>query len=386
MYQEVNLTPHANPKRNFTILDAPSCVLHVDEYALHKMEKYVDCSTQEVGWLGFVKEVPEKPHHYNLYDVILFEQKVTMAETDISPEAMAKVAEKLVQEGKEDLLNDMRFWGHSHVHMGVTPSGQDDKQMQEDNWGGFPWAIRAILNKKGAMEVSLYLYNENLSVKDIKWCIKYDLQNEDNKKIVALEGRLTRLKDKLEKEITELKEEKTKKQEEYLGQLEESIQEELNEYVISSTYGGIHRSYVPPKGNGIGGNAHWGRQNYVGHDRQIVHDTHPPNEKKEKGKTKEENVKRVVARLKELNFKLCSDLVPGTFWIDSSDHLRNIENNEILSKYFIDFHGVLRRYKDSKVIYGRKIVAFLKEICNKEKSATQSIIELNENDAYLNFP
>lgn len=112
-----------------------------------KMHRAIEMCSDEVGWLGTVDVV--EGVGYLIEDIFVPEQKVHGAETEILPEAMAELACSLEHPDK------LKYWGHSHVNMGVTPSGQDEDQTSEylEHTDFF---IRGIYNKKGDQKVDVF--------------------------------------------------------------------------------------------------------------------------------------------------------------------------------------------------------------------------------------
>jgi hypothetical protein len=148
------------------LLSAVPYVL-IQPQALHKMFQYVDGCADEIGWLGTAyrdgKEI-------TINDVYLFEQEVHATTTEITPEGLSNFAMELMnQPDGVDIWNNMKVWGHSHVNMGITPSGQDDLQMQTFQEGGHDWFIRLIANKKGELKVDLYDYTTGVIYLDLPW-------------------------------------------------------------------------------------------------------------------------------------------------------------------------------------------------------------------------
>ena len=122
--------------------------------SLIKMKIYVDEVDDEVGWLS---TVIRKGNEFFVHDVYLFEQDVHGATTEITPEGLSDFAEKiLLEENGVDIWNNMKLWGHSHVNMGVTPSSQDEEQIEELKKNS-DFFIRVIANKKGDMKVDIML-------------------------------------------------------------------------------------------------------------------------------------------------------------------------------------------------------------------------------------
>lgn len=125
--------------------------------AWEKMWKYIDLCSQEVGWLGTVEEI--EGGNYYITDVFLLEQEVSGATTDIESDAIAHLALQLEEQGIDS--STLRFWGHSHVNMGVTPSGQDESQTQE-YIEDCHYFIRGIYNKKRDMKVDVFDVDKGL--------------------------------------------------------------------------------------------------------------------------------------------------------------------------------------------------------------------------------
>ena len=68
-----------------------------------------------------------------------------------------------------DIWNELRGWGHSHVNMGITPSGQDDNQMETFSEGGHPCFLRIIANKKGEFRIDLYDFQQGILYSNLPW-------------------------------------------------------------------------------------------------------------------------------------------------------------------------------------------------------------------------
>jgi hypothetical protein len=155
-----------SPKVTFT----GGCVprIYVTKIAMTKMYHYVDIADGEVGWLGTASELSSGD--FLIEDVFLFKQEVASATTEISPEGLSQFAtDMLATPDGVAQLNKLRFWGHSHVNMGTSPSGQDEDQMRQFANSGHDWFIRGILNKAARMEFTLYLYDSGITVEDCPW-------------------------------------------------------------------------------------------------------------------------------------------------------------------------------------------------------------------------
>lgn len=127
-----------------------------------KMRSLVDSFSSEVQWHGTV--VRKNENTFVVKDILIFPHEVT-GTTVVSN-----------QEGYEEWLNDLddetfnscRFHGHSHVNMGVTPSGVDMNYRHNvlDNFG-LPndttdlFYIFLITNKRGEISAEIYDLQNN---------------------------------------------------------------------------------------------------------------------------------------------------------------------------------------------------------------------------------
>lgn len=132
------------------------------------MAYYVDECSDEIGWLGIVEKYEDEM--YLCTEVHLLEQEVNGGTTEISPMGLVKMAEELGLEKMQKIF----LWGHSHVNMGVSPSGQDETQMKLFMENGMEWFFRIICNKKGDIGVTFYNYKENYVVEDVPWDVYYE--------------------------------------------------------------------------------------------------------------------------------------------------------------------------------------------------------------------
>ena len=147
--------------------------LYIDNVALDKMKEYIRQSSLEIGWLGTAEKVGNKK--YMITDVFLFKQEVHSTTTEITPEGLSEFAMELMQQDNGmDIWNNMRVWGHSHVNMSTSPSGQDDKQMETflENENNF--FIRIIGNKKGDFKIDIYDYEVGVLYENMKFDVIYD--------------------------------------------------------------------------------------------------------------------------------------------------------------------------------------------------------------------
>jgi len=131
--------------------------LYVLPEARQKMELYCDLSDGEIGWLAYVEKFDNVG--FLITDCILLKQQVHSATTEIDPEALLEFWNNTPVEKQCQI----KMWGHSHVNMSPTPSGQDDSQMEYFKDGN-PWFIRLITNKKREYHIDIYDYEHGLKV------------------------------------------------------------------------------------------------------------------------------------------------------------------------------------------------------------------------------
>lgn len=139
----------------------------VTPLALFKMQTYVDKCDMEIGWLGIVEKCENNT--YVIMDTLLFKQEVHATTTEINEQNLMEVAEEILSRPNGvELYNKIKMWGHSHVNMGVTPSGQDDLQI-ESFGANNDYFIRIIANKKREMKVDLYDWVNGMKYLALDW-------------------------------------------------------------------------------------------------------------------------------------------------------------------------------------------------------------------------
>lgn len=161
----------AKPK--LEIIQAVSPKVLIMQSAADKMDIIIENSAKEVGWLCEVIECEDKTYLIN--DVFILEQDVHATTTEINTAGLTKFADELLaREDGVEVWNRIRGWGHSHVNMGVSPSGQDNAQMNLFTANGCEYFIRLIANKKGIMEIAFFDYRVGVNYSDVPWSIAQD--------------------------------------------------------------------------------------------------------------------------------------------------------------------------------------------------------------------
>lgn len=120
--------------------------IFLTEDAFFKINAMVKESSQEIGCVGTVKKHKDG---YVIEDIYIPKQKVNAATCELDPDDLIQYAMSLPDP------NSVRCWIHSHVNMPASPSGQDEKQIEELS-EGCDYFIAGIHNKKGETRYVLY--------------------------------------------------------------------------------------------------------------------------------------------------------------------------------------------------------------------------------------
>lgn len=148
--------------------------LYISKLAFEKMQAYVELYDKEIGWVGWARQ------HNGLWlleDVELPKQEAHGATCELDPTDLGRIGQESLQreiaagyEG-EEMIARARYnvWGHSHVNMGVGPSGQDAKQFKDFAQGMPTPFFRIIANKKGEMKIDVIFPGLGIQLNDISW-------------------------------------------------------------------------------------------------------------------------------------------------------------------------------------------------------------------------
>ena len=146
--------------------------------------------TMEVGWFALV-DYDENDNSFTITELVIPKQEVTHAETDIGKEDLAGAAMELIEAGKD--TSKMFAWFHSHVDMGVSPSVQDEYQVEdflEDlaDQPEVPAFIRGIQNKKGDLKLDVYYIQHGVAYQNVDFTVIHD---DDPQWLKDIEGEIT---------------------------------------------------------------------------------------------------------------------------------------------------------------------------------------------------
>lgn len=154
----------------------PRVLISPDAYK--RMCLYVEIGALEVGWLGTVTRT--KNGDFLIGTTYLLQQDVSPTETILSVDGINALAMSLCEQGEEGMkaLSSLRFWGHSHVRMGTSPSGTDEQTMDRFGTEGHEWYVRGIFNKRGRAEFTIYLFDKGLRINDAPWDVFDPVKNQ----------------------------------------------------------------------------------------------------------------------------------------------------------------------------------------------------------------
>lgn len=126
--------------------------------AYMKMMLLTKNTTDEIGWHGIVERIDDIT--FKIKDILVFPQIVTTSNVDPDAEEYAKWTMELTNEQ----FNHMRFHGHSHVKMGVHPSGVDTKYREDmlTNLEEHDFYIFLITNYDEKRNIEIYDKSQNI--------------------------------------------------------------------------------------------------------------------------------------------------------------------------------------------------------------------------------
>lgn len=135
-----------------------------------KMRTLVDKTSTELGWYGFVSKLPGLDNVYVIEDIIVYPQKVTGATCEQDEDRMFEFEMSLTTEQ----VRARRFQGHSHVNMGVTPSGVDEAFYQDLLSQVKDYYIIMVTNKRGDNHIRFYDMENNIVYTELELKVLLD--------------------------------------------------------------------------------------------------------------------------------------------------------------------------------------------------------------------
>lgn len=124
------------PNGNFKLLNL-NPYISIDHKDLEAIKHIVDIAPQEAQWFCRLDRTNATPGtlEYRVYEMYIPEQICSAAQVESDPMMMVRMFQELQSEhgneGASEIMKNMTVWCHSHVNMGVSPSGQDVRQFAE---------------------------------------------------------------------------------------------------------------------------------------------------------------------------------------------------------------------------------------------------------------
>jgi len=150
----IKITPESLLTNNNDIVK-PTVFVTIEAYL--RMTLLINQSSDELAWHGVVHKLD---NNYLIENILVYPQEVTGTTVDADE---VKYAQWLM-ELPDNVINNLRFQGHSHVNMSTSPSGRDTS-----NWQKFlnllqpgEFYIFCIANKKGEYHWVIYDTEKNV--------------------------------------------------------------------------------------------------------------------------------------------------------------------------------------------------------------------------------
>lgn len=128
--------------------------------AFAKLQTLVHSFDKEIGWHGLARRLDEEKDEYLVYDIAVYPQMVTgtTVNTDQIP------YQDWLTGLSDEVFPNVRFHGHSHVNMAVSPSSVDinDQRLIIDQLGPEDFYIFQVWNKRGEVHTKVYDMKKNI--------------------------------------------------------------------------------------------------------------------------------------------------------------------------------------------------------------------------------
>lgn len=188
------LMPHKAETKVERIGDSEIPEILVSLEAYQDIQCIMDESgTDEIGWLGTVREVDGK---YLIEKVFIFNQTVSSGSCEFDQDSISKFYMDMLKADPNNkaMLNSILFWGHVHPGGSVTPSQQDEDQMTLFTHNKY--FIRGIFSRSGHCVFTFFDYVRKLKIVDCPWQIdiksdtsrRKEIAKEIKKKVVNFIG------------------------------------------------------------------------------------------------------------------------------------------------------------------------------------------------------
>lgn len=191
------------PNTKFCLSDMPR--LFISHQDLERIKYIVDLAPKEAQWFCRVDKVKSKNRTYfKVYDMFVPEQYCSSAEVESDPMMLVKffkeLKEKYGLEETNQIMLNMTAWCHSHHNMGVSPSGQDITQFNENIEnaklsGQTSPQMMFIFNKKNQYHLRIWDPDTNITYQNLDLeILPYDFSYLDNEAKLKFKKKVTKVK------------------------------------------------------------------------------------------------------------------------------------------------------------------------------------------------
>lgn len=125
--------------------------------AEEKMQALIQECSKEIAWKGIVERQGDK--EFFIQDIIMFPQKVSSSTVETDDDTFSNWITERVMNNEIDKI---RFHGHSHVNMGVSPSTVDTSYQETILSDIKDFYIFGIFNKKEEWWLNVYDVENNI--------------------------------------------------------------------------------------------------------------------------------------------------------------------------------------------------------------------------------
>lgn len=134
--------------------------LYFEELAYLKMLALVREFDKEVAWHGVARRCEDEENAYIVSDILVYPQEVTGATVNTDQ----KEYEKWLMSYDDEVFNNIRMQGHSHVNMGTSPSSVDTSLYNRilEQLDGDMFYIFLIWNKRNEKTIMIYDLEKNV--------------------------------------------------------------------------------------------------------------------------------------------------------------------------------------------------------------------------------
>lgn len=135
--------------------------VYFSETAWLKMSALIRECNKEVGWHGIAtRGTDEAKDEYFIHDILVYPQEVTGATVTTDQ----KEYQTWLYSHEDEVFNNIRMQGHSHVNMGVTPTAVDNELYRGilSSLNDTAFYIFMIWNKRAEKTIKIYDLKKNV--------------------------------------------------------------------------------------------------------------------------------------------------------------------------------------------------------------------------------